>query len=320
MVRLLSLLLVVFGLSGCPDPKPGGGGNVAYAPYPSNVVESVSGQKYFVTNVVDVYSTATPPKALYAWDAGIQAWVNKATFASDAQPNEIYIDSIGDIWLNDFSYPSAASIPVTRVDTQTFQTSTYSPGSNQFLVGGDQAVEYQGSLVSTYQPTTGASTYLYNLPSSSAAAQAMGITLNAQPYNMLCMPVLKYAQWDGMTHYCMLANDVQYFTNLPPVPSAGNNDIIEFTVSITNAGNTYQLLDHFQTPLTAILQSPPLQENFAADFPVFASLESRGCGGSVDKQGDYHQFCNDTGDYTKFTYRFYHQAAPSTPLYMQVLP
>ena len=188
------------------------------------------------------------------------------------------------------------------------------------MVDGDLAVEYQGLLVNSYQPTTGISVYLHSLPTPSVAAQAMGITLNTQPYQMLCVPVLKYFQWDGQTHYCILANRVNYITDLHPSPDAANNDVIEFMVSITNTGNTYQILDHFQTPLVAILQNYPAQENFAADYPMFSSLVKAGCTGSIDKQGNYHQFCDDTGDSTKFTYRFYDKAAPTTPLYTQVLP
>jgi len=319
MLRTPFFLLCLF-LTSCPDFKPGGGGSIAYTPLPSNVVEDNSGQKYFVTNTVDANSTTIPPTTLYAWDVGTQTWVNKASFTSDGGLNEIYIDLNGDIWLNDFSSLSGSQVPVTRINAQTFQTSTYSLGANQFIVGGDQAVEYQGVLVNSYQLTTGTSVYLYSLPIPSVAAQALGITLNAQPYSMLCMPVLKYAKWDGQTHYCMLANDLQYATNLSPVPSTSNNDVIEFIVSINNVGNSYQLLNHFQTLLTAILQSLPQQENFAVDFPLFVTLIKQDCVGTVDKQGNYNQFCDDTGDYTKFTYRFYDKAAPTTPLYTQVLP
>ncbi len=320
-VRMIILIFVLFGLNGCPNFDIGGGAGDAGIIYmPSNVAENAVGQKYVVIDEVSASNAVPPPKSLYAWDAGTQLWVKKTTFASETWRNEIYVDAVGNVWLNDFSYLSVAPRPVIRIDTQTFQTSTYSLGSNRFMVGGDQAVEYQGSLVNSYQPTTGTSTYLYNLPSSSVAAQAMGITLNNQAYKMLCMPVLKYAKWGGQMHYCMLANQVAYIMDASPIPTGGNNDVIEFMVTIANTGNTYQLINHFQTPMIAIVQSPPVQGDFAADYPIFSPLVKSGCVGSVDKQGNYHQFCNDTGDSTKFTYRFYDKATPTTPLYTQVLP
>jgi hypothetical protein len=308
-------------LSGCPISDNPGTGSISYAPYPSNIAQDTGGQKYFVANVINTNNlVVAPPKALFAWDAGTLTWVKKSTFTSDVGLNEIYADSNGDIWLNNFSLLSVTLKPVIRINTQTLQTSTYSLGINRFMVDGDVAVEYKGTLVNSYQPTTGTSVYLHSLPTPSVAAQGMGITLNTQPYQMLCVPVLKYFQWDGKTHYCMLANSVKYATDLPLNPDAANNDVIEFIVSVTNAGNTYQLLNHFQTPLVAILQNYPAQENFTADYPMFSSLVKSGCTGSVDKQGNYHQFCDDTGDSTRFTYRFYDKANPTTPLYQQVLP
>ena len=321
MMRVTLLFLVSLSLTGCPDNWGPCGNCVGeyFSSNPSNIAEDATGQKYIVVNDLTASNTPTPPKVLFAWDAGTQTWVKKTTFTSDIESNEIYADSKGYIWLKDFSLQAASLTPITRINTQTLQTSTYSLGINRFLVDGDLAVEYQGLLVNSYQPTTGASVYLHSLPSASVAAQGMGITLNTQPYQMLCVPVLKYFQWDGQTHYCMLANSVKYATDLPPNPDAANNDVIEFMVSITNVGNTYQLLGHFQTPLVAILQGYPAQENFASDYPMFSSLVKSGCVGSVDRQGNYHQFCEDTANPSNLTYRFYDKAAPTTPLYTQVL-
>lgn len=321
MMRMILLFLVSLSLTGCPDNWGPCGNCVGeyFSSNPSNIAEDTTGQKYVVVNDLTAGNTPTPPKVLFAWDASTQKWVKKTTFASDIVLNEVHTDSNGDIWLIDTSLSSIALMSTVQINAQNFQTNTYSLGINRFMVDGDFAVEYQGLLVNSYQPTTGASVYLHSLPTPSVAAQGMGITLNTQPYQMLCVPVLKYFQWDGQTHYCMLANRVNYITDLPPSPDAANNDVIEFMVSITNTGNTYQILNRFQTPLVAILQSYPVQENFAADYPMFSSLMKSGCVGSVDKQGNFHQFCEDMANPSNLTYTFYDKAAPTTPLYTQVL-
>ncbi len=67
MMRMTLLFLVSLSLTGCPDFQVGDGGFIANtSPFPSNVIEDVVGQKYFVANEVSINNSGIPPKALFA--------------------------------------------------------------------------------------------------------------------------------------------------------------------------------------------------------------------------------------------------------------
>lgn len=302
-------------LSGCPDsPTPTGS---YIAPNPSNVAEDASGQKYFVATDV-IGDTSPTTQSLYMWHTGMQQWVKKMTFPITAG-NQLFVSQGGDsAWVNNEN-PSLN--PILKLSLQTGQANTFMLKRNQTLVAADKAVEYNGSLVNLYQPSTDSSVYLHSLPAVADVIQGLGVTSNALPYQMLCMPAMKHFQWDNQTHLCALGNDVKYARDIP-VPVEATNDVLLLTITVGITGNTYNLISHEPNyNLTYMFTGSELPDSLIIDYPTFASLyNEQGCRGSIDKQGNYHQFCDDTGDSTKFTYRFYDKTAPTTPLYTQVLP
>ncbi len=315
MMRMTLLLLVSLSLTGCPDfPTPTGS---YIAPNPSNVAEDASGQKYFIATDA-VRDTSPTTQSLYMWNTGTQQWEKKTMFPITAG-NQLFVNQAGDTaWVNN-EVPSLN--PLLKVNLQTGQASTIILKRNQTLVAADKAVEYNGNLVNLYQPSTGGSVYLHSLPVVADVIQGLGVTSNALPYQMLCMPAMKYAQWDNKTHLCALGNDVKYARDIP-VPVEATNDVLLLTITVGIAGNTYNLISHDPNyNFTYMFTGSELPVDFLADYPLFSTLYNKqGCGGSVDKQGNYHEFCDDAGDYTKFTYYFYDKAVPTTPLYTQVLP
>jgi len=303
-------------LSGCPSNW--GGGVLNGIPSPSNVAEDGLGQKYFTA--INVIGDAVPTtQTLYMWDAGTQQWVKRSTFPTELDYVSLFISQAGDVaWVSPIALPY---LPVLRLDVQTQQLKSYKLKNAQALVAADKAVEYNGNIVNLYQPSTGISSYLHSLPAITNVMQSLSLTANALPYQMLCTPAMRYNQWDNQTHFCVLANHVKYDSGFP-VPGYGVNDVYKLTITVGTAGNVYKLISHEPNyNFTYILSGSELPVNFSIDYPMFASLHNvQGCDGTVDSQGNYHSFCDDTGDYRKFTYRFYDKTNPSVPLYQQVLP
>jgi len=285
------------------------------SPYISNISEDAIGLKYVTKYGGYGYH-------LYGWNQVSSSWDVKFSpdsnqnfgFRAELQMNQAYGAPLS-YWIQRFMMHDPVQINVASSKVDFFAISP-----TQFMVAADQAVEYSGLLVNNYQPTTGTSTYLYSLPSEAEVVLGLGITLNASPYRMLCIPERNYLTWDGKTHYCMLANDVKYRdATFVSTPAPAGNDVISFLVTIDPAGNTYQLLSQQTLTETAGLQERPV--NMAADFPMFAAQINRTeCTGSVDSQGNYHNFCYAGNDTQTVHYEFYDKNNPTVPMYAQTLP
>lgn len=318
-IFLFSLVACV--LSACGQLGTTGG--IYTAPYLSNVAEDAAGNKYFISASVtnDVVSTTG---TLFRWDASAQQWLKQTTFSQTNPWWDVSLflhPSKPELWLNTHSSSGYGKPTPLKLDLQTMQISSFALELNQTLVAADQAVEYQGDVVNWFEPSTGTSTYLHNLPTVSQVLQYLGIGNNTNPYMMLCAPATKYEQWDGTTHYCVLANDVRYQTPTSTFSSL-TNDEYTFTVSVDPTGFTYHIIQHRVNYFTSFFRGSELWPKIETDFPHFASVaQEANCmaTNTINSNGNLHHFCTDSRNLDQFTYTFYDKTNPTVPMYAQTL-
>lgn len=325
LIIVLWMILVAGLLNGCLDFCNGGpcATGLFHTPYLSNIAEDAAGNKYFISASVtnDVVSTTG---TLFRWDASAQQWLKQTTFSQTNPWWDVSLflhPSKPELWLNTHSSSGYGEPTPLKLDLQTMQISSFALGPNQTLVAADQAVEYQGYVVNWFEPSTGTSTYLHNLPTVSQVLQYLGIRNNTNPYMMLCAPATKYEQWDGTTHYCVLANDVQYETPTSTFSSL-TNDEYKFTVSVDPTGFTYHIIQHQVDYFTSFFRGSELWPKIEIDFPQFTSVaQEANCidTNTIDPNGNLHHFCTDSGNLSQFTYTFYDKTNPTVPMYAQTL-